>query len=75
MDYWGGGQKGMLAPSQIIGGAAPPLPPPLPTPMQHHRPTVTNPSEQGEIFRNTHTHVVFNILIRLLSMNLFQNVR
>ena len=32
MDYWvgGGGAKGMLAPSQIIGGAWPPLaPPPL----------------------------------------------
>ena len=34
MDYWGGGggAKGMLPPSQIIGGAGPPGPP-LPTPM------------------------------------------
>ena len=32
-----GGPKGMLAPppSQIIGGAWPPLAPPLPTPMLH----------------------------------------
>ena len=32
-----GGPKGMLAPpSQIIGGAWPPLAPPLPTPMQSY---------------------------------------
>ena len=30
MDYWGGGgAKGMLAPSQIIGGPGPPLPTPM----------------------------------------------
>ena len=33
----GGGAKGMLAPpSQIIGGAWPPLAPPLPTPMEEN---------------------------------------
>ena len=33
MDYWGGAKGYVGPPSQIIGGAWPPLAPPLPTPM------------------------------------------